>query len=265
MDGIQLNKINSSIFAKEYNYRYKGNDVDYISKDRQQEILDRQEELDLLCSIVSNIEEVSFAISNGSGDIASFKPLLESDAASSSILSNLFNDLYDSKLFNSNKEEYKLSTTLFEDVVKLVLDKSSISSMIYDDSYDVVTQDEKIYGLIEDISEKEFNGIHWKTEGSSIGQLDLFVGLLEYVVSIDGLTTLDNIDNLTNDNIKGILTRINESYLLHDALANKVSDIFEGAGLNDFLLDGTPRINGHYIDELGLSFDETVAKWNSDC
>ena len=264
MDGIELNKINSSIFAKEYNYRYDGDDVDYISKDRHQEILDRQEELDLLCSIVSNIEEVSFVISNGSSDIASFKPLLESDAASSSILSNLFNDLYDSKLFNSNKEEYKLSTTLFEDVVKLVLDKSSISSLIHDDSYDVVTQDEKIYGLIEDISRKEFDGIHWKTEGSSVGQLDLFVGLLEYVVSIDGLTTLDNIDNLTNDHIKGILTRINKSYLLHDALANKVSDIFEGAGLNDFLLDGTPRINGHYIDELGLSFDETVAKWDSD-
>ena len=264
IDGIELNKMNSSIFAKEYNYRYKGNDVDYVSKDRHQEILDRQEELELLCSIVSNIEEVSSVISNGSSDITSFKPLLESDAASSSILANLFNDLHDSKLFNSNKEEYKLSTTLFEDVVKLVLDKSSISSMIYDADYDNATQDEKIYRLIENISEKEFDGIHWKTEGSSVGQLDLFVGLLEYVVSIDGLTSLDNIDNLTNDQIKGILTRINESYLLHDALANKVSDILEGAGLNDFLLTGTPEINGHYIDELGLSFAETVAKWNND-
>lgn len=264
LDGIQLNKMNSDIFAKEYNYRYKGSDVDYISKDRYHEILDRQAELDLLCSIVSNIEEVSSVISNGSTDITSFKPLLQSDAASSSILDNLLNDLHDSKMFNSNKEEFKSSTTLFEDIIKLVLDKSSISSMLYDSGYDVSTQDEKVYGLIDDISDKEFENIHWKTEGSSIGQLDLFIDLLEYVVSIDGMSSFDNIDALNNDEIKGILTRINKSYLLHDALANKVNDIFESVGLNDYLLDGTPKINGHYIDELHLSFNETVIKWDAD-
>lgn len=268
---FNLQKANSSLFEKELNYRYEAAEV----VTRKQEIDARMAELDLLSDIFENFESVSSAIDGAEANLSMFADLVSSSAGSASTVENLLNDLCSSRIFNENCEGYETETTVFEDVVRYILEKSTLADLMYDETYapDLAygSSSAKAQRLVLRVSSGTEEGIVWQNDAlrGYVGQISLFCGLLEDAASMQdengqSLTRFDSIDTLTEDNAKILLKDMNECYLTHDGVATAVNRIFDSIGIGDYILEGTPQASGHTIDEADLSFMEKVDLWNSD-
>lgn len=242
------------------------------------EINARQKELDLLADIFSNMKILNESI-GGNTDLSGFD-ISEVDNITETLLL-----LHNSRIFNSAK--VKASHTFFEDVVKYVLDSTTLSDMIYDEKYDLdsgkspIGRDNKVYQVISNVSGNVDNQ-SWTLINNSnsildlgdstLGRLDVLLRSLCKITDESGnkVSNVNEINNLSSKSVKDILDCLNRCYITHDAVSKLVESVFTTSiNLNDeFILEGTPKIYGRYIDSyidsLDGNFGDKVSTWSKD-
>mgnify|MGYP006917394298 CR=1 FL=1 len=198
-------------------------------------------------------------------------------------MTNVLFLLHNSRIFNSEKIKVAKGQTAFEDTIKYVLDKTTISEMVYDSKYDIgLNQDQKIYQIINEITAAEKLPLAsqnpacvWTNGASNIGELNdsvlgSFDKLLKNLITLqdaDGqkITNINQINSLSSESVKIMLDSLNKCYLSHDAVSKLTETVFvDKVKINDYIFDDTPSLTGRYIDNKYTTFGEKVAHWEKD-
>ena len=254
INSLDLNKAYISIFSNELDYKKSG-------FDREQEITKRKTELNVLVDVFTNSE--SLADINGNG--------LNEFSNKMNNIKETLNSIYASKILTKNEIEYISSTTIFEDAVKFIMDKTTLSKMILDKNSSL-SQDDNVINKIKYISNEKEN-LHWDNKEDSKGEIEKLCSFLEIATSNNindksgnpiAFDNIDQINDLSSDSIKTLLNGLNVSYLCHDAVANAVNNVYETAGILDYAIIKDNPIDAHYIEKNNTQFIDQVEKWSND-
>lgn len=261
--------IYTDLFKYEFNFLNNSTESGRAEvSNRLEEINKRQTELDIIANMTTLINNI-----NGSDGLSSIN-LKAEDITGTLLL------LHNSKIFN-NSAKIKANYTFFEEVVKYVLDTTTLSDMIYDEKYDLdsenlpIGRDNKVYQVISNVSSNPDTPKWTLTNSNSINDLgDSTLGrfdkLLNYLIGItdesgNPVNNINEINNLSSTSVELVLGKLNECYITHDAVSKLVESVFTTSiNLNEFVLADTPKIYGRYIDSQEMTFDEKVITWNSD-
>lgn len=241
-----LRKIYLSAFDVDYNYQSN-------KKTRKEEVISRSTELGYLVDILNEVNTITSI--DGMNDISS----------KIGYIKNFLKTTYKSKLFNKNENDYKEKFTVFEDLVKYVMDKSQLSGI---SDYGVFNTAALISKITEaDTDTTKENNLHWldKNENSTkvLGEISKLCNVLEKASS-SGLTSLDEVGKIDSTKVEDLLNTFNVSYLCHYAVPNVVNKIYAKTGISEYALDKDHNpIDPHKLDN-NKSFNDQVIAWKED-
>lgn len=256
IEDINFDKLYFDVFSNEFDYLSTYNKQDNVGtiSNRKEEIMVRQNELSTLVDIYNNV----MTMKNFSGEGINKFRNDDKDTDKMGVVNNIMHSCYESKIFTGLSTQYQNETSVFEDIIYFVMDKSTVKLMTGD--YDgTVTK-----SLIGDIS-NSVEGLSWYQE------IDNLCNTLNIIVNIndkDGLpfTNISQASNLKDTEIESILRNMNQSYLTHGAVANAFNEIYKTIGILDFAVDKVNNpIDAKSIDNnQDYSFQDKVNLWNED-
>ena len=266
IEGLDATKIHGSLLAKEYNYlstdKEEGvdNRISEVSKRKGaiQSLLYLEEDINVLTDLMDSGEELT---------LGSFKTNLND-------IFDILHELKDSPFTHKGRYGLEpLQTTFFEDAVGLILDKSSLSTLNYDEAKDVTSSDakDKTQKQILDISNLNVDNDDQETKRTWDDELKALQDMMEAVCNVDALSNIDNADavnDLETEDIKTLLTNLNSCYLTHDSVGNLVKKVLENTGIEDFRIDEQEEKTAlnYYLtlETENKDFKTGVNEWNKE-
>lgn len=230
MEGIDIKKAYIEIFDNEFNYQ---NASRKEVNTREEELAVRKAEIKKLVGLVNEIQDIQRVLEDATlSGINKFK-----DQATRDSLESLLNNSHDSRIMNATNKLTSPETelTLFEEIVNMVLDKSSLLNISYDKvnnpyQQSFATAEDYMKNILLNVRNK-VDGRSWKDTQSGIlvveGEISRLLNIVNTVVSIEGLdiSNLESAKNINGDQANQILSVVNESYLAHDLVPNLVREI----------------------------------------
>ena len=134
--------------------------------------------------------------------------------------------------------------------------------------------DEKIAkSLIKDITNETKIGIN--TQGEDIklnwdNEITKMCTALSKIVNMNDknnnpITNIKDAYKISSDSVEAILNSLNNSYLLHGAVANAVNAVYTNLGITNYSLDKINNpVDAKLIDKKTILFNEKVTLWNED-
>ena len=228
---------NSERSTADYNERYTNSDISGI------------------VSLIEDYQEFNNVLGSGNISDASVMNLLSSETGP---LKPLLKDLHNSYIFHSparnNTGSYYTDKfedrgyTLFEETMSKICTYVNLDEFAFDASFDgdiaQVSAENKLRNNIKTVSESDdfgtgSNVYHtgvggaWASEG---GEIDAIVNIAHVASNISSgsldITSFE-LQNLAPNDIKSLLTAINASDLISDALPKFIKDGFDSVGLAD--------------------------------
>lgn len=274
---LNINEINSQklyfeAFSNEYDYLSQYNIDTQKVTTRNQEITKRKIEIDNIFDLYENVSNLNNFKGEG---IYKFR---DDDTGVNKIetIENILHGCHNSIIFTkssptylNNKENTDTNTSIFEDVIYYVLDASTVKTMIGDG-----VNDEKIAkSLIKDITNETKIGIN--TQGEDIklnwdNEITKMCTALSKIVNMNDknnnpITNIKDAYKISSDSVEAILNSLNNSYLLHGAVANAVNAVYTNLGITNYSLDKINNpVDAKLIDKKTILFNEEVTLWNED-
>ncbi len=269
---INPNKANVSIFDNEYNYQ---NEDKKVVANRSEEVEKRNTELNLLIDIF----EYMNSLENATGD-NKYKDLMGENKNNEGIIERLLKKSNESKVLSKvdpNYEGTDKDYSIFEDIVKYILDQTTLTSYIEYNYKEVSTNVKTIIKEITVSSEYKWEDSE-ETKDGEISKLCDVLFDLTHLETTD--STSENkkyvnfndstkINSIKTDNARTLMFSLNESYLCHGAVGSVVNKIYEETGINNYALDRNNPINAHYLDYDSdnsklKEFSEQKILWSAD-
>lgn len=238
-DVIDFHKANTDYFINDLNYH----DGLGLVKNRSEEISAREQELQYIGDMLQHVDGFT-SINSDTIDAALVDDIIY-----------VLRELEESEIFSINDPKYVSiygeTTTIFEDVIKLIMDKTTLTDMIVKNGVD---KNENVIATIKNISKHD----SWSNNHKELDKLEI---ILKDIVSlrfndISDITSKD----LTKDEVSKLMTDLNNSMLCHGALANVVNEIYSSSGIASYALEG--EIDASILDE--YEFSKSVMLWNED-
>lgn len=272
INGINSQKLYLEAFSNEYDYLSQYNIDTQKVTTRNQEIAKRKIEIDNIFDLYENVSNLNNFKGEG---IYKFR---DDDTGVNKIetIENILHGCHNSIIFTkssptylNNKENTDTNTSIFEDVIYYVLDASTVKTMIGDG-----VNDEKIAkSLIKDITNETKIGIN--TQGEDIklnwdNEIDNLCTALSKIVNMNDknnnpITNIKDAYKISSDSVEAILNSLNNSYLLHGAVANAVNAVYTNLGITNYSLDKINNpVDAKLIDKKTILFNEKVTLWNED-
>ncbi len=272
INGINSQKLYLEAFSNEYDYLSQYNIDTQKVTTRNQEIAKRKIEIDNIFDLYENVSNLNNFKGEG---IYKFR---DDDTGVNKIetIENILRGCHNSIIFTkssptylNNKENTDTNTSIFEDVIYYVLDASTVKTMIGDG-----VNDEKIAkSLIKDITNETKIGIN--TQGEDIklnwdNEITKMCTALSKIVNMNDknnnpITNIKDAYKISSDSVEAILNSLNNSYLLHGAVANAVNAVYTNLGITNYSLDKFNNpVDAKLIDKKTILFNEKVTLWNED-
>ena len=274
---LNINEINSQklyfeVFSNEYDYLSQYNVDTQKVTTRDQEIYNRKKEIDNLFNLYEEVSKLNSFSGEGIYKFRNVEPGVDKMGTIKNILQDCHNSLIFTKsspTYLNNKENTDTNTSIFEDVIYYVLDASTVKTMIGDG-----INDEKIAkSLIKDITNEEKIGVNEQNEDIYLNwnnEIDNLCSALGEIVNMNDkdnnpITNIKDASKITPDSVEAILNSLNNSYLLHGAVANAVNAVYTNLGITNYSLDKINNpVDAKSIDKKSMLFNEKVALWNED-
>lgn len=272
INGINSQKLYFEAFSNEYDYLSQYNIDTQKVTTRNQEITKRKIEIDNIFELYENVSNLNNFKGEG---IYKFRDD-ETGVNKIETIENILHGCHNSIIFTkcsptylSNTENTDINTSIFEDVIYYVLDASTVKAMIGDGA-----NDEKIAkSLIKDITNETKIGTN--TQGEDIklnwdNEITKMCTALSKIVNMNDknnnpITNINESYKISSDSVEEILNSLNNSYLLHGAVANAVNAVYTNLGITNYSLDKINNpVDAKLIDEKTILFNEKVALWNDD-
>ena len=257
---VDFTKANMELFDYEYNYLNASEMRVSEATNRESEIRLREGELERVIQILNDVDTIGSTVGTAA-TLDTFRTIIPETI-------DVLEEMYDSRIFNSNKSSVSEKTTVFQDMVKYIMDQSTLTEMIVPAGVD---PDENAQNRILAISEEETKAegkLSWKDDqNGELYRLESFLNEVSSIYDSEGrpFTKITQASDLSSSDADRLLNCLNISYLCHGAVANSVDRIYESVGIKAYALDPVNSpIDAHCIDETYSLFADQVRIWNED-
>lgn len=266
IEGLDSSKIYGSLLSKQYDYLSseketfvdsRTNEIEY-RRQAISSLLSLEEQINVLTDLMNTEEELN---------LGSFKTQLDP-------IFEVLDELNKSPF--THKGRYGIdpsNTTFFEDAVALILDKSSLSTLNYDETKDSTCSDasDKTKKQILKISTLQVNNDEKETKRTWDEELKSLKEMMQAICNVESLENIQNsnaVNDLQTNDIKTLLSNLNNCYLTHDAVANLVKEVLNKTGIEDFRIDPQEQETelNYYLtsDTENKDFTTCINEWNKE-
>ena len=257
---VDFTKANMELFDYEYNYLNISDVRESEAVNRESEILLRKGELDRVIQILNDVDTIGSTVGTSS-TLDTFRRIIPETI-------DALKEMHDSRIFNGNNSSVSEETTVFEDMVKYIMDRSTLTEMIVPNGID---PDENAWKIILSVSQEERSvkgSLSWKDDANGeLYRLESFLTTVSEINDRHGrpFTGISQASELSSEQADKLLNCLNVSYLCHGAVANSVDQIYASAGIKNYALDPVNApIDAHCIDTEYPAFEDRVRLWDEE-